>query len=87
MEYEWDEAKRLSNLEKHRVDFSSIYSFDWSTATYEPSPRFGEFRWVATGYIGERLYRVVYTDRGEQRRIISLRKANQRDNRKYERER
>jgi uncharacterized DUF497 family protein len=81
--YEWDEPKRISNLEKHEIDFWNIYSFDWRTATYEPSPRFGEFRWVATGYIGERLYRVVFTDRGEQRRIISLRKANPREERRY----
>ena len=83
MEYVWDEAKSLSNLEKHEIDFWSVYSFDWHTATYDPSPRFGEFRWVATGYIGERLYRVVFTDRGEQRRIISLRKANPREVAKY----
>ena len=87
MVYEWDEAKRLSNLEKHGVDFWSIYSFEWDTALVEHSPRGGELRWVATGFIGGRLHLVAYTQRGERRRIISLHKANGRDRRKYERER
>lgn len=87
MEYEWDEAKRLYNLEKHGVDFWSIYSFNWDTALIEFSPRGLELRWVAVGFIGDRLYSAVYTNRGERRRIISLYKANRRDRRKYERER
>ena len=85
MEYEWDEAKNFANLEKHGVDFWSIYSFDWNNAVVESSPRFEEMRWMATGLIGDRLYCVIYTDREERRRIISLRKANPRDRRKYER--
>ena len=87
MEYEWDEAKRLDNLAKHQIDFSSIHSFDWNSSVRYPSPRSGEMRWVAIGFIGDRLHCVIYTDREEQRRIISLRKANSRDRRRYERER
>ena len=85
MDYEWDEAKRLYNLEKHGADFWSIYSFDWNNAVAEASPRFGEMRWMAIGFIGDRLHCVIYTDREERRRIISLHKANARDRRKYER--
>lgn len=87
MEYEWDDAKSLANLEKHGVDFWSIYSFDWNNAVVESSSRFGEMRWMAIGFIGNRLHCVIYTDRDERRRIISLRKANARDRRRYERER
>ena len=87
MEYEWDEAKRLENLAKHQIDFSSIHSFEWGSAVRYPSPRSGEMRWMAIGFIGGRLHCVIYTDREERRRIISLRKANARDKRRYERER
>ena len=85
MDYEWDEAKRLENLAKHGADFWSIYSFDWNNAVVESSPRFGEMRWKAIGFFGDRLHCVIYTDREQRRRIINLHKANRRDRRKYER--
>jgi uncharacterized protein len=47
---------------------------------------YGEPRFIATGPIdvfGERLFVVVYTWRGSTRRIISFRKANDREVRKY----
>jgi uncharacterized DUF497 family protein len=82
-EYEWDEAKRLSNIVKHETDFTAMYGFEWETAHEEESRRYGEERFAATGYIGERLYYVIYTIRGDVRRIISLRKANRREMRDY----
>jgi uncharacterized protein len=39
----------------------------------------GENRQIGYAYIGLRLYCVVFTDRDESRRIISLRKANNRE--------
>ena len=47
------------------------------------SDRYGETRWVATGYIADRLYRVVFTGRGDKRRIISLRRASKREEKEY----
>ena len=81
--YEWDEAKQRSNRTKHRVDFTAIYEFEWNTALIEQSFRGGEIRYTATGYIGDRLYYVVYAKRGDNRRIISLRKASRREVRHY----
>ena len=52
MEYEWDGGKRLSNLEKHSVDFESIYDFEWDTALVQSLPFQGEIRYRALGYIG-----------------------------------
>lgn len=40
---------------------------------------YGEARKVAIGYIGPRLYVVVYADRDGDRRIVSLCKANKRE--------
>ncbi len=87
MELEWDEAKRRETLAERGIDFAAMADFDWDTATVERSDQQGEARWAATGYIEDRLYRVVYTERGNRRRIISLRKANTRERRDYEHQR
>ena len=84
MEYVWDEAKREATLTERGIDFAWIVEFEWETAMIERSDRFSETRWAATGYIQGRLHRVVYTERGEAIRIISLRKANTRERRRYE---
>ena len=76
MEYEWDEVKSEANIAAGRLGFETIEGFEWETAMVERSDRHGETRWAATGYIGTRLHRVVYTRRGDKRRIISLRKAS-----------
>lgn len=82
--YEWDEDKRCANLEKHGVDFKAVFDFDWNTASSAEDLRSGEVRFVASGYIGERLHVIVYTERGDSTRIISLRKANPREVKRYE---
>ena len=83
MKYEWDEAKNEANIAAGRLDFAAIEGFEWETATVERSDRHGETRWAATGYIGDRLHKVVYTSRGGGRRIISLRKASPKEMRDY----
>ena len=83
MEYEWDGPKRRANLEKHRVDFSAIYGFDWDTAVIEFDDRHDEPRWAAIGYIGLRLFTVVYTTRDDMTRIISVRKSDPGEMRYY----
>ena len=83
MDYEWDEVKRNENLARHGVDFAAVEDFDWSTANINPSARYGEARWVAVGYIGLRLYKVVFTLRGPRTRIISLHTASRQDRREY----
>ena len=82
--YEWDEAKRRGNWEKHGVDFESIVQFNWGTAMVERSDRYGEERYGGLGYIGNRLHYVVFTERGDVVRIISLRSANAGERRKYD---
>ena len=44
---------------------------------------YGETRQIAFGFINNRLFVCVYADRGGDRRIISLRKANTREVRRY----
>lgn len=85
MEYDWDEEKRKENLRKHNVDFSLACLFNWGFALIEQDLRknYGESRFSSVAPIGERLYVMVYTIRKETVRIISLRKANLREWRKY----
>ena len=84
MGYEWDEEKRRVNQKKHGVDFSKIDSFDWATSTVRQDNRHKEQRFIAVGRIGTRLHIVVFTWRGADIRVISLRKANSREERSYE---
>lgn len=83
MTYEWDEAKSQANLAKHTVSFAEIEQFDWNTAVYFDSDRHGEIRTAAIGYISDILHYVVYTIRGENLRIISLRAASRKERETY----
>lgn len=77
MDYEWDERKRVSNIKKHHgVDFADAEGFDWKTAlvVYD-GWHDDEDRWIAIGFIGIMIYVMVYSERGDTIRIISLRKA------------
>ena len=87
LSYEWDENKRRTNLAKHGVDFAAMHAFDWETAAVEPDDHPLEPRWIARGVIGSRLHVVVFTERGSRIRIISLRKANPREEQRHARQR
>ena len=83
MSYEWHEVKRRANLATHKIDFKAVEDFEWDTARVTSTCRHGETRYIATGYVGYRLHTVVYTERGERKRLISLRKASARETRDY----
>jgi uncharacterized protein len=88
MNYEWDEKKNLSNIEKHHADFSDVpQMFDGPLLAF-PDNRleYGEERHIVIGFINGRLMVAVFTQRGGAIRIISLRKANGREKRKFENE-
>lgn len=86
MIYEWDETKRIANLAKHGVDFTLADDFAWDSALIAPDQRFeyGEARFFAIGWIGERLHVLVFTPRAKSVRVIGLRKANTREVTLYE---
>jgi len=87
--FEWDAAKEESNLVKHKVDFrQAIEIFDGDVVEIADIRRdYGEVRIRCLGEIEGRVYVVVYvvvyTGRGPNRRIISARKANEREARDY----
>jgi uncharacterized DUF497 family protein len=83
--FEFDPAKCQANLAKHGVDLALAAEFDFDTALLKVDIRksYGELRHVAIGYIYGRLHVMVFTKRGQTVRVISLRKANQREERAY----
>ncbi|HWB47641.1 MAG TPA: BrnT family toxin [Stellaceae bacterium] len=85
MPFEWDEAKREQNLAKHGIDFRRIVRlFDGRIVeVVDRRHDYGERRLRCFGEIEGRVYSVVYTWRGGNRRIISARKANDREKRTY----
>jgi uncharacterized protein len=86
MKFEWDSAKALSNEAKHGVPFEyAVRVFLDSNRYAEQSPRGApELRYVAMGLIEGRLFVVVYTKRARIIRIISARKGNVREQKKYD---
>lgn len=68
-------------MSKHGLSLSEAAKLEWDDALiWEDTRRdYGEVRMIALGVIGERLYCVVYVDREDTRRIISLRKANNKE--------
>ena len=85
MNIEWDENKRLINLQKHKIDFiGGEEIFDGYTVTFEDdNAGYDEQRFVTFGKFQNRVVAVVHTERNENIRIISIRKATKHEERYY----
>ena len=85
MEFEWDSAKRLANIAKHGLDFLAARSlFDGRASVTLPSTYATETRLVSTAIMDDgKFYSVIWTLRGECRRIISYRRARDGERREY----
>ena len=57
--YEWDEAKRASNLARHGLDFRDVARVVWDSVNIYETDRRGESRWIAFVYSGTGLFAVV----------------------------
>ena len=85
MRIEFDLAKDISNQSKHGLSLSLANELDWEAALVWVDERFeyGETRMIALAPKTELLYYVAFVDRGNVRRIISLRRANRREVKYY----
>lgn len=86
-EFEWDERKASRNLVKHGVPFeyaARIFLDPHRLDREDDRHDYGEKRRLVLGKIEGRLFVVAYTARGELIRLISARKANEREQRKYD---
>lgn len=88
MHITFDPAKDARNIAKHGVSLALAGQLAWDEAVVWIDDRrnYGEARQCALAPLGSRLYAVVFVERAEGRRIVSLRKANDREVRRYGRE-
>lgn len=82
---EWNEEKRFLTLEKRGLDF--IYStivFAGETYNFPDDGKdYGEPHTITIGFLITRMIVIIWTPRGDNRRIISMRKANEQEYEEY----
>lgn len=85
MDIEFDPVKDASNVAKHGVSLALAESLEWDWLISRPDGRkdYGEPREVGFAPIGARVFCVVFVQRDDSLRIISLRKANSREVKSY----
>lgn len=82
--YEWDEAKRLINLENHKLDFLDVPQLFDGRAVFTSASKYAfELRMVTTVMHEGKSCTVIWTQRGGARRIISFRRARREEEREY----
>ena len=85
MRIEFDEAKRGATLEARGLDMAGVpLVFAGPTLTVEDDRQdYGEVRYITIGFLDATMVVIVWTRRNDARRIISLRRANERERRIY----
>ena len=85
MKFEWDEAKRRTNLRKHRLDFADAETvFSGATFTFEDERfEYGEDRHITLGLLHGVVVVIAHTEREDVIRVISMRKATRNERRLY----
>ena len=91
MKFEWDENKRNQNIEKHKIDFFlAVDFFDGRAVITTPSKAKSESgllapedRYLSTAEIDGIFYTAVWCYRGENIRIISIRRSRDDEKERY----
>lgn len=86
MNIDYDPAKNDWNIRERNLSFEMVREFDFEGAVFAVDDRqdYGEVRIRALGYLGERLHALVFTEIEDGIRVISFRKANKREVKRYE---
>jgi uncharacterized DUF497 family protein len=81
MKIEFDQAKSDKNLHERQLSFERARDFDWSSAVIASDLRneYPEARYIAVGYLDNRLPVLCFTPANDAIRVISFRKANRRE--------
>ena len=84
MPFEYDHEKSRANKNKHGIDFEEAQEI-WNDAkaTQKKTAYETEERFVRIGRIGNRIWTAVFTYRGENIRLISVRRAHADEERQY----
>ncbi len=85
MKIEWDENKRTRNKQKHGLDFDDAHLVFTNEAHIEEDRRkdYGENRYNLIGVLVGRIIVVTFSVRNGSIRVISMRKANSREQKQY----
>ena len=82
--FTWGEAKRAANLVKHTLDLvDGRRLFDGRKVFSYASTRGNEARFVSVGLVDDRMLAVVWVEREDGVRLISLRRARRGEGRQY----
>ena len=83
--YEWDEDKSRKCLVERGFDFSIVADFDWETSVTLVDDRadYGETRYRSLGRIEGMLFSIVWTPRAGAIRIISVRRAHEKEGKRH----
>ncbi len=86
MKISFDASKSERNIALRGISFELATAFEWDSALIIEDVRrdYGESRFQALGRIEKRLYMLVFTPREGKVHVISLRKANEREVKRYE---
>jgi uncharacterized DUF497 family protein len=79
----FDPAKNERNIHERGLSFKMAAEFDFDGAATHVEQRGGENRIVSVGYLENRLHVLCYLETTFGIRVISFRKANEREARKY----
>ena len=85
-DFEWDPVKEARNIRERDLDFETA-SYIWDARVVEKIDArkdYGEVRILAFGKVNGRLMAVLFTWRGARRGTVSARKANRREQRRFE---
>lgn len=87
MRVSYDPVKNARNVAIRRLSFDRAYDFEFGSAHYFVDSRtdYGQTRYIAVGYLDNRLHVLCFTETEDGIRVISFRKANSREANKYER--
>ncbi len=86
MDITFDPAKNARNIEERGLSFERAAEFDFESAVFVEDTRrdYGEQRWRALGLVGDRVDALVFVETESGIRVISFRKANEREVKSYE---
>jgi uncharacterized DUF497 family protein len=85
MTFEWDAQKSISNSEKHGIDFNTAKNLWLDDKRVEIQIAFpSEDRWALIAAVEGKMWTAIYTMRNDVIRVISVRRAREREVKLYE---
>jgi uncharacterized DUF497 family protein len=87
MRFDWDEAKRRSNLRRHKIDLAAVEKegvFASKTVTkLDDRFEYGERRFITLGLLRGKVIAIAHTETDQVVRLISARKASKYEEKTY----